>query len=103
MLGLVWSSYLAIRRQTGPGLFRLYVGLLDLQILMGALTYAALLTQGMTPFYFPTLLHGLLMLLAVVLAHVLARWIRRGLPLLVGYLAMLVALIAGLVLAQTLA
>ncbi|MCL6452223.1 MAG: hypothetical protein K6T78_01205 [Alicyclobacillus sp.] len=87
---LVWNGIRFARGGRGPSLSRVLVGLLDLQALLGIITYILHPLGGWW------LLHPLFALAAVGAGHVLLKSSRRPRQQMGGYVAIFVFLVIGI-------
>lgn len=86
---LIWNA-VRIQRQSNQKSFRMIlVGLLDLQVLLGLITFF------MHPIWGKFLLHPICMLIAVAIGHVLLKESRSPRTQLTGYSLVMVLLLAG--------
>lgn len=95
---LIWNSIRLSRNSTSrKSFYRVLVGLLDIQVLLGIITYAIHPRGGVW------LLHPLVMIAAVGVAHVFTKDTRKPNQQLMGYAAVLVLLFVGVWLGNVLA
>jgi heme A synthase len=86
---LIWNGLRLTRNLSAPSLRMVLVGLLDLQVLLGLITFVLHPTWGRW------LLHPLFMLVAVGIGHVLLKDARPARTQLLGYFLVLAFLVLG--------
>ena len=88
---LIWNgTRLSSASTTRKSFYRVLVGLLDLQVLLGIITFVIHPKGGLW------LLHPILMIAAVAVAHVLTKDTRSPRQQLTGYVSVLVLLVLGI-------
>ena len=89
VLLLIWNAIRIIGKLKGPSLRVVLMGLIDLQVLFGIVTFA------IYPHWGTFLLHPITMVSAAVVVHTMTKNTRTPRAQLVGYLLTTVLLLAG--------